>query len=224
MAEQNPLRNSTPQPADLPPGYRFVPLNSVEGQSIAATMQTSELTAQDRNELKTLRESYDRIREGFSIIESAEDALSRIDEGPVSGRIGGLFAEIGLGASVPDYEMIDALKGRLGNVELRKVGGSDTEKEFERAVKQNIDYRRTPEYNAAIIAETRRLHDLALAELNLAEGWVNLYGSFTARNRQGQTFSQARSALVDRSRRQRNATREFTRGGWLIEEITPQGQ
>jgi hypothetical protein len=214
MPEKKDQRPPSPNP-----GYRFVPLNSPEGRALAAGQQTGELTPKDREDLKKMRESLDNINAAMPYYLDAEDALSRIDEGPISGRIGGLFANVGIGANVPDYEMVKSAVGKIATIGLRDIGGSDTEKEFERLTRQSFDINKTPEYNARIFARAKRLQRLAEAEVVLAEQWINSFGSLVARNPKGMTFEKARKQLRDKAQRELIADRQSSRGGWSIVEV-----
>lgn len=207
------------RPPSPNPGYRFVPLNSPEGRALAAAQQTGELTPKDREDLKQMKDLLDTINAAMPYYLDAEDALSRVDEGPISGRIGGLFAKIGVGSNVPDYEMVESAAGKIATIGLRDLGGSDTEKEFERLRKQTFGVDKTPEYNAQIFGRAKRLQRLAEDEVILAEQWINSFGSLVARNPKGLTFQSARRKLRTQAQREIMATREFNRGGWSIIEV-----
>lgn len=204
-----------------PPGFRFVPLDSPEGQSLAAGQPTAELTTKDREELAKFREALNNINATMPEYLKAEQALRKIDEGPISGRIGNLFAATGLTPNTTAYETVNAARDKLATIGLREVGGNDTEKEWQRLANQAFGVEKTPGFNAGIFKQAKLIQKLAEEEIILAEQWLSNFGSFTARNPKGSTFEQSRRKLRDKYLRQAYAERSFNRGGW---SITPVGR
>lgn len=208
------------QNQNAPRRYRFVPDTSKEAAAIAAGRPQAELSNSDRDQLEAARRALGNVRTGVEYYLTAEDALSRVDEGPITGRFGDLMANMGIGANVSDYETMKRVTGQIANIGLRELGGNDTENEFIRFARQTVNVGKTPEYNTRLIQEAKVFEKLAEDELALMEHWINEYGSLTARSPHGMTLTNATSALRRDARRKRAALREANRGdGWNIAEV-----
>lgn len=206
--------------AGVPKGYRFVPADSPEGRQIAASLPQSELTDRDRIVLDEIRKANDKIHDAVTPILEAEGPLSRIDEGPVTGRVGNLLASFGIGANVADYESVNRASSKETVAALRGLGGSDTEKEYARLLRQTVAVDKTPEFNNRVISSTKLTLELSEAELSLAERWLNEFGSFTAKNpKTNMGFEQTRRLLRQKARNKIRALNNFNKGGWSIEEV-----
>lgn len=219
-------KRQRPLPAPMPGGDRkSIPGYTVyqpgtQGHAMAASMlPTSELSDDDRKELAKVRERAQNMNILMQPLLTAERALSRIDEGPVSGRIGNWLSMLNVGANADAYQTLDRVTSNYATERMQSIGGNDTETEWLRQKASTVSATKMPKYNMDVIAEAKHRAALADAEAQLAEKWVSNFGSLTAPDpKTGRNYSSSVAALRKAANMKFTRQQKVNSGGWVITE------
>lgn len=219
-------KRQKPLPAPMPggdsksiPGYT-VYRPGTQGHAMASSMlPTAELDAKDRDELQKLRERAQNMATLMQPLLTAERMLSRIDEGPVSGRVGNWMSMLNVGPNADAYQTLDRVTSNYASEQMRNIGGNDTETEWLRQKAATVSATKTPKYNMDVIAEAKHRSALAEAEAQLAEKWVSNFGSLTAPDpKTGKNYSSSVSSLRKAANMKFMRQQRVNSGGWVITE------
>lgn len=219
-------KKDRPLPAPLPggdpksiPGYT-VYRPGTQGHAMASAMlPAAELDSKDREELQKLRERASNMSILMQPLLTAEKMLSRIDEGPISGRIGSFMSALNIGPNADAYQTLDRVTSNYATERMQNIGGNDTETEWLRQKASTVSATKTPRYNMDVIAEAKHRSALAEAEAQLAEKWVSNFGSLTAPDpKTGKNYSSSVSALRKAANMKFMRQQRVNSGGWVITE------
>lgn len=215
-----------PLPAPMPggdtstiPGYTVYQPGSQGHAMASAMLPRAELSDKDRDELAKLRERATNMATLMQPMYGAERALSRIDEGPVSGRLGNALSMLNIGANADAYQTLDRITANYATEAMRNLGGNDTEVEYQRQKLATVSASKSKQYNMDTIADAKHKAALATAEAQLGEKWVSNYGSFTAPDpKTGKNYYSSVSALRKAANARYYQQRRANSGGWSITE------